>query len=301
MDISTIFSSIIEFLITFFSCFSLLFSSGQASNSELKAKNPGGLVTSFSVVSDTHIETNNSENYHRFLELLYGMKSAKTDTAVFLGDNVMTANFMENHFFYNGVKRISPAKNILVAAGNHDLGNGHGNYEELSREFIKLNSEHFGNHIDKPYYYKIINGCYMIFLATEESTVHSCKISEEQLNFLRSVLNEAKEAGAPIFVFNHHPIYMIDGVDESELYELLCGYDNLIYITGHSHQPFGEDSFEIDCGIRTVHLPRSTGDGYPAGDGLIVEVYEDKIILRACNFIEGKWLETLEYHVLITR
>ncbi len=297
MDISIVFTSVIEFFATLFTCFGLLFSFGQTSDSELQQKNPDELITSFSIVSDTHIETNNAENFNSFVELIQGMKSANTDTAVFLGDNTMNGGFMENHFFYSAVERGSPAENILVAVGNHDVGNGDGNYDELCKEFIKRNSRHFDNNIEKPYYYKVINGCYVIFLATEESTVHSCKISEEQLGWLKSTLNEAKEAGAPILLFNHHPLYMIEGVDKSEVTELLRECDNLIYISGHTHWSFDEDSFCTDYGVKSVYLPRSTGDGYPAGDGLIVEVYEEEIILRACNFIDGKWIEALEYEI----
>ena len=297
MDISIIFTSVIEFFATLFSCFGLLFSFGQAADSALQPKNPGELITSFSIVSDTHIETNNSENYNSFVGLIQGMKSAKTDTAVFLGDNTVNGNFMENHFFYNAVERVSPAENILVAVGNHDVGNGDGGYDELCEEFLNRNYRHFGNKISKPYYYKVIDGCYVIFLATEESTVHSCTVSEEQLDWLKSVLTEAKETDAPILLFNHHPLYMIEGVDKSEVTELLRECDNLIYITGHTHISFDEYSFCTDYGIKSFYLPRSTGNGYPAGDGLIVEVYKESIILRACNFIDGKWIEPLEYEI----
>lgn len=297
MDISTIFKSILDFFITLFTCFSLLFSGGQSENSALQPKHPNELITSISVVSDTHVETNNAEKYSSFTKLIQGIKSAKTDTAVFLGDNVINGNFMENRFFYTAVKRVSPAENILLALGNHDIGNGDGDYNKLCKNFLKLNAKHLGNHIEKPYYYKVINGCFMIFLATEESTVHSCKISEEQFNWLKSILNEAKETDAPILLFNHHPLYMIEGVDKCEVTKLLRECDNLIYITGHTHWSFDEDSFCTDYGVKTVYLPCSTGEGYPAGDGLIIEVYKENILLRACNFIDGKWIEALAYEI----
>jgi hypothetical protein len=36
-------------------------------------------------------------------------------------------------------------------------------------------------------------------------------------------------------------------------------------------------------------------DEYPAGIGIVIEVYESKVLVRARNFIEGEWIEDLAY------
>ena len=133
----------------------------------------------------------------------------------------------------------------------------------------------------------------MIFLATEDITVNTAYISEEQYNWLSSLLAEADEAAAPIFVFNHHPIFMVEG-DRYALADLLNDYKNLIYFNGHTHMQLSEFSFWLRGGVNNVYLPRSIGAGYPDGDGVVVEVYPNEVVIRCRNFIDGKWLDIPE-------
>jgi len=261
------------------------------------AKNADGLITSFSVVSDIHVETNNPDSYNAFRELLAGIKAGENaETAVFLGDNVMNGQEMENIFFYTALKAVKPAENMLVVLGNHDIGNGQGNYSDFLSSYLGYNHGLTGERYEKPYYYKVIDGCYFIVLAAEDTCVNTCVMTEEQLSWLEGVLAEADAADAPIFVFNHHPIYSLEGVAYDSLAKLLSGYDNLIYFYGHTHSPITESSFRTEGGVYTVGLPRSTETvGYEPGNGVVVEVYEDEVIVRTRNFVTGEWNEALEY------
>lgn len=262
-----------------------------------EAENPDELVMSFSAVSDIHIETNNPKSYKAFYDILEGAKAGENhDALVFLGDNVMNGQVLENLFFYLGVRSVMPAQNNLVAMGNHDIGNGHGDYDELCSNFIINNNLFLGNGLKKPYYYKVINGCYMIFVAPEALTVDTCIMSEEQLSWVENVLNKAKAEEAPVFVFNHHPLYSLEGVETDALASLLSSYDNLLYICGHIHNRLSEDSFRQEGGVDIINLPRSSEVvDYEPGDGIVVEVYEDEILVRGRNFITGEWIEELEY------
>jgi len=133
----------------------------------------------------------------------------------------------------------------------------------------------------------------MIFLATEDMTVNTAYITEEQYDWLSSLLAEADKASAPIFVFNHHPIFMVEQ-DQYALADLLNDYKNLIYFNGHTHMPLDEYSFWLRGGVNTVYLPRSIGASYPDGDGVVVEVYPNEVVIRCRNFINGTWLEIPE-------
>lgn len=290
-----IFKSIWEFILTFFTFISLLFSHAPIQEVAYEAHFPDELVMSFALVSDTHVETTDSTSYKNFTKTIRGMKAGKDiDTAVFLGDNVMNGQKIENFYFYTTMEIVAPAENNLVALGNHDVGNGEGDYNELCNRFLQNNSEKLGNVIEKPYYYKIINGVYMIFLASEELTVHECAISNEQMTWLRDLLDEADMANAPIFVFNHHPIYMMAGETWYDLIDLLGFYDNLLYFCGHTHKILNDNSFRIYGNVRTVFLPRASGaDGYDAGYGVVVEVYKNEILIKPRNFISGEWMEEL--------
>lgn len=262
-----------------------------------EAEAPEELVMSFSAVSDIHVETNNPKSYKAFYDILEGVKAGENhDALVFLGDNVMNGQVLENLFFYLGVRSVMPAENNFVVMGNHDIGNGQGDYDEFRAGFIANNNLFLGNSLQKPYYYKVVNGCYMIFIAPEALTVNTCIMSEEQLSWVEEILNKAKAEDAPAFVFNHHPLYYLEGVESDALAKLLSGYDNLLYICGHTHDELGEDNFRQEGGVNIINLPRSSEVvDYEPGDGIVVEVYEDEILVKGRNFVDGEWIDGLEY------
>lgn len=266
-----------------------------------QAKNPDELIMSFVAVSDTHIETNNPDSYNAFSNLLAGIKAGKNhDATVFVGDNVMNGQDLENLLFYAGVKAAKPAKENYVVMGNHDIGNGQGDYEKFCNNFIENNKRYLGNDMDEPYYYRVINGCYMIFLASEDLAVNSCVMTYEQLDWLKGVLDEAKAENAVTFVFNHHPIYQLRGVEFDSLAKLLRGYDDVFYIYGHTHTQLTIASFIPVGGIRAVNLPRATElVYYEPGDGIVVEVYENEVVIRGRNFITGEWIRGLDFEYSI--
>lgn len=290
-------SSVKNFLFTFWTLLSLIFSSAPISEAAYEARDPENLVMSFSVVSDVHVETTSSENYKAFTTLLRSIKAGKNhDAAIFLGDNVMNGQGLENYLFYSAVKRVDPAEHNLIALGNHDIGNGEGDYEKMLESFLDYNTKKLDNPIEKPYYYRVIGGCYFIFLATEEQTVNTCVISREQLDWVKNTLEEAEAKNAPTFVFNHHPLRAVEGEHGDELIEALGKYEDLIYFCGHTHMELTDYSFRNYYGINCVYLPRVMGsDEYDAGVGVVVEVYEGEILVRARNFITGSWLDELSY------
>ncbi|MBQ7117407.1 MAG: metallophosphoesterase [Clostridia bacterium] len=297
MEFSTVIIFIKDVIATILTLLMMLSPAFGGQGAAYTAEKPEELVMSFAAVSDTHVETNNPESYRAFYDLLEGVKAGENhDAAVYLGDNVMNGQIPENIFFYAGVRGVMPAERNFVAVGNHDLGNGEGDYEKFRTNYLFNNAFFLGNRLDKTYYYKVVNGCYMIFLASEALSVNECVMSEEQLSWLEAVLDEAAAADAPVFVFNHHPLYYLKGVESDALAKLLSGYDRLLYIHGHIHDELGADNFKNQGGVETINLPRSTEVvDYEPGDGIVVEVYEDEIVVRGRDFIKGEWIEGLRY------
>lgn len=116
------------------------------------------------------------------------------------------------------------------------------------------------------------------------------------MTWLEGVLEEAKAANAPILVFNHHPIYLIRDRDYRSLAWLLQKYDNLVYFHGHYHNELDAENFYQWHGVDCINLPRATeSTEFAPGDGVIVEVYENEIVVRGRDFIKGEWLEGLRY------
>ena len=225
MEISTVLIFIKDVMATLMTLLMMMSPAFGGNGVSYEAERPDELITSFVAVSDIHVETNFPESYQNLSDVLYGIKAGKNvDTVIYTGDNVMNGQFLEDVFFYSAVKAVMPAEKNFVITGNHDLGNGEGDYDQFRSNFILFNKLTMGNDIDELYYYRVVNGCYMIFMSSEALCVSDYVISDEQMEWLKDVLDEAAAANAPIFVFNHHPIYLIRDRDYRELALLLQKY-----------------------------------------------------------------------------
>ncbi len=297
MDITTILTYAKDLLATVLTLLMMLSPAFGHVGTAYTAERPDELITSFAVVSDIHVETNNPESFNNFKDVLEGIKGGEDiDSVVYTGDNVMNGQLLENLFFYLGVRGIKPAENNFVVMGNHDIGNGTGDFVEHKNNFTTNNRLYFGNNIGDGYYYRVVKGCYMIFLGLEDLTVNTSVMTEEQLNWFAGVLSEAKAKDTPVVVFNHHPINHLEGVPSDSLINLCKDYDKLIYVHGHIHDDLGEDNFYNVGGVDCINLPRVTETtDYEPGDGIVVEVYEDEIVVRSRDFIKGEWIDGLRY------
>lgn len=300
MDLSTVTLFVKQVLATFITLIISVFPfAGNNSVDTFSAKDPDGLIMSFSAVSDIHVETNNPDSYKAFTGILKGLQAGEnTDAVVFLGDNVMNGQLLESFFFYSALKGINPAEKNIVVAGNHDFGNGAGDYEALRKNYINNNKTYLGNHIDNAYFYEVINGCYMICLVSEDPTTQSFIMSSEQFDWLENVLIEAGNKNAPVIIFNHFPLRYLNGdKNADDLAELLNKYNVLLYIHGHIHNNLGTDNFYTWGGVSCINLPRSTEIvDYEPGDGIVVELYNDTVLVRGRDFINGNWIEDLEFN-----
>lgn len=304
MDIGTVVLFLKQVISTFLTLF-MMMSPAFGGNAEVyTAKNSEELVTSFVVVSDIHVETNNPASYDNLYAVLEGIKAGEdVDTVVYTGDNVMNGQLLESFFFYTAVKSVLPDKNNFVLAGNHDFGNGDGDYERLRANYIANNALYLGNVIEKEYYYRVVDGCYMIMLCSEDPSTSYFTMGNEQFEWLQGVLEEAKQADAPVIVFNHFPLRYLgtqqaaSEISVNQLADLLKQYGVELYIHGHIHNDIdGTDNFYESYGIDSINLCRITETtDYEPGDGIVVEVYEDEVVVRTRNFIEGEWIEELEF------
>ena len=297
MDISTVLTYLKDLFATVMTLLMMFSPAFGTTADTYTAESPDELITSFAVVSDIHVETNHPKAYNNLKGVLEGIELGEDiDSVVYTGDNVMNGQLLEDVLFYSAVKAVMPAENNYVITGNHDLGNGEGDYDKFRSNFMLFNRFVLGNDIDELYYYKVVNGCYMIFMSSEALCVNDYVISDEQMNWLKGVLDEAKEANAPILVFNHHPIYLVRDRDYREIAWLLQQYDNLVYFHGHYHNQLTEGSFYEWHGVDCINVPRATEyKDYDPGTGLVVEVYEDEIVVRSRDFINNVWLDEFRH------
>ncbi len=271
---------------------------------EHTAKCEDDLQLTFSVLSDVHIESDNLETYQMYHKILRDAKQMKggNDAVIFLGDNTMNGQDIESMYFYGALNAVNPADEIIVASGNHDFGNGTGDYEKYVKRYVNYNNFFFRHGIEKPYYYKVINGCYFIVLATESDTINYMDISDTQLSWLDTVLIQAKADGCPAFIFNHYPVNHIGGDNYDALAALIGKYSNVIYFSGHTHFAYHSVASIRDYGSFTeFNLPKCTEhvlSNYNGGIGAQVEVYDDEIVVRIRDFADNEWLDEFVFEIV---
>ncbi len=284
-----------ELLLSLMILLSMFFAPFSAEKYE--AENPEEVKLVFNAVSDVHVETNYSASYSNFEKVIRGMKANNSsDVNVFLGDNTMNGQEIESFLFFAGVNAMLDCKNVFITLGNHDIGNGEGEYNELIDRYISYNNTFLKNDIEKPYYYRVIDGCYMIFLASEKLCVHSFYMSDEQIEWFANVLEEASKTENPVFIFSHHPLNYIEHENRNILFDMCENYRNIYSLHGHTHWAY--NVYE-NRGITCVNLPRVTETvDYAPGIGVTVEVYENEVILRQRDFYENKWLDEVAFEII---
>ncbi|MCL2300678.1 MAG: metallophosphoesterase [Firmicutes bacterium] len=296
----------------------MLFSPGAApAEGIIRPADPDALKLNFSVLADAHIE---SFTMFRFQYLRSALKdiagaSAPSDALVLLGDNTMNGQFTEYMMLYGILSAHNRSKNTLAAMGNHDINPSAYEFDEaLARHNVFYNA-YTGAQNEKPYYAREINGYTFLVLGSEDKAGTHEVISAAQLQWLDESLAGAARGGRPVFVFNHQPFndkthfpdehpnrpdghywYNLDGIGEASdaVFGVLKKYDNVIYFSGHIHAPLKACETE---GVTLVNVYPFTA--FTGGNGMYVEVYGDRVLLRGRQYAFGQWNEDYVYTVTL--
>lgn len=274
------------------------------------------LKLNFTVISDGHIEGNNSQRHKNYGEAFCDMASAEeiSKALVMVGDNTMNGQGIEEAMLYGLMNKYNKIENVLMAVGNHEVCRDDTDFEKLEKRFIKYNNAFLEHKIDKLYHSQVIDGYHFIILATDRNSGVEQYISDEQFEWLDNELKTAAESGNPVFVFNHWP--MNDtfsqvwpeghvGEQSERLYQVLTKYDSRIFLfTGHLHMGIFENDYGIkeDGKITYINVPSfgsenddGDADVQDTGMGLQVEVYDTQLVVRIRNFVTHQWTD-YEYH-----
>ncbi|MCI9145689.1 MAG: metallophosphoesterase [Eubacterium sp.] len=117
-----------------------------SSSAEIAAYSPidkDNMLTSFTVISDAHLEGNNRQKHTLFGELLLDTASAevKSSALVMCGDNTMNGQTVEKSMLYGLIDKYNTIDNVLMAAGNHDICPGKhnsGDYDDLKKDSLSI-------------------------------------------------------------------------------------------------------------------------------------------------------------------
>lgn len=274
------------------------------------------LKLNFTVISDGHIEGNNSQRHKNYGEAFCDMAAAEeiSKALVMVGDNTMNGQGIEEAMLYGLMNKYNKIENVLMAVGNHEVCRDDTDFEKLEKRFIKYNNAFLDHKIDKLYHSQVIDGYHFIILATDRNSGVEQYILDEQFEWLDNELKTAAESGNPVFVFNHWP--MNDtfsevwpeghvGEQSERLYQVLTKYDSRIFLfTGHLHMGIFENDYGIkeDGKITYINVPSfgsenddGDADVQDTGMGLQVEVFDTQLVVRIRNFVTHQWTD-YEYH-----
>ncbi len=316
-------------------CSSLIFGNFAAPYSPVDKEN---CKMNFAVISDIHMTDETARR--DMLKLgLYDMENAKTalDALVLSGDMTDHARAREYAMLADAFSGFKPAKNIIMAAGNHDTWNDdiddEHEFSESERLFIEYNKKIADREIDKFYYSTIVNGYTFIVMGSED-THTDAYISDKQLKWLDKELEKATKDGLPVFVISHWPVNETHGLpltwldnpisgDKNDLEpddggfgeqsakveKILNKYKNVFLISGHLHNGienssvYGYSSVQKVGSVNSVNLPSYMYLGMKGrvsnGLGFQFEVYEDEVVIRARSFTAGVWYSLYEYNIPI--
>ncbi|MCQ2485150.1 MAG: metallophosphoesterase [Clostridia bacterium] len=276
-----------------------------------------GIILNCAVVSDTHADRNLFRDRSDILRNAYAginESSERIDVLLNIGDITNSGVRQDYRTQKRLEKKYIRAKYTVACIGNHDSWHESADpdYDEAARLFLKyIRSK--GIKSDKVYYSTVIDGYYFICLGTEKLDLHEelPLYSDEQLEWFDEQLTAAEKSGLPIFVLCHRQIAGRNGMTSSllpaavdEILQSHSDYDKpILFFSGHCHT-FAPENFDSENNIYYINLPsleyndetvnEVTDKG---GMGLTMEVYSDKIILKARNFITDSFIDGYRYEI----
>jgi Icc protein len=287
-------------------------------------------VLRFSVVSDIHIQywdTQAQSKLSTSLEDLYQI-DPNFDALVINGD--LGDGRPNDYAKITSILKAHPLpKQIYFTIGNHDyykayynavgdwspttFPNGESDSASLAR-FLAFTQ------IPSVYYDRWIQGYHFVFLGSERykqsdpASQEDAWLSTSQLNWLQSKLQENYIQHKPLFVFLHQPLQgTVSGslprgvVQHNELKQILSQYPEVIFFTGHTHWELRlpstliKDVFTM-VNSSSVSYPYDSNDQLIQGnrsEGLIVDVYEDRIHIRGRDFNNQAWISEADFIVKV--
>lgn len=287
---------------------------------------PGDALTertplySFEVFSDLHLTTQTGDTSAvNFGKALQDIKTMDADSIGLFNVGDITCNGKQEE--YNVYKTIWEANSkglpaIYNVIGNHDLDIKTADWNTLMTRF----QENTG--APGPYYSTTIGDAAFLILGSQSSydvdvkpTGNYADLHDDQMAWLREQLETAAKGSRPIFVFLHQPLKdttsgTIDGqvwygvVQDSELRALLNQYPQVVLFTGHTHWELDAKQGMYYGGGTGATFVNTAGVGalwtdsnkLKAGSqGLYVEVYTDRILIRGRDFISKQWVSSAQY------
>lgn len=269
-----------------------------------EAMDPDNLRLNVSVFADVHMMgffwsqfRLPTESFVQLAASLNDMSRAAqpVDALVLLGDNTQNGQWLEYVWLFGLLQRFNPARETLVTLGNHDLSlNTMSARRSIGRHNFFWRSVDRNMRGSEAYYARLINDHLFVTIAGEGPDCETY-ISQQQLDWLAETMATAP-VGKPVFVFVHQSIHSYrPGVfpRAAQVRAILEEHDNVFVFGGHWHSPF---NYSLEYGVHYFNVPslHAHTAAQPRGQGVQIEVYDNEVVVRARDFINGQWLESYE-------
>ncbi|MBO5410709.1 MAG: metallophosphoesterase [Clostridia bacterium] len=286
----------------------------------IKAKNPDEVKMVFATLADPQVSNYMFGRFRSFQEACIDLKNAEVefDALVGIGDIAENGLAEEYQLFYDELSSIDTR--FIMATGNHDirLRLYQQSFERFTKFTDALNGEGYSmaarSYAEGKFAYKeIVNGYKFLVMGSDTTEFEEANISDAQLEWLDAEL--AASNGEPVFVILHQPLKLTHnlphnwgsgtsktagsvGKQSDAIKEVLAKHGEngtVVLITGHLHAGFTQYSYQKIESFHSFNVPsfsvdNQDGDINGAGLTYIVEVYENEILFRARDLINGKWL-----------
>ena len=263
---------------------------------------------SFATIADTHLVDNEiaEKNLANTFEDL-GNSKEKFDAFLLAGDIAEYGRKKEYNRFFSVTDKQTVVPNVFLTMGNHDVRFTYGKNQKIImdkvNEYLEINTN------GKSYYSYDINGYTFIVIGTEKRILEKAHITREQIDFLDKELQRGTRDGKPVFVMCHQAFAFTHGLPEvwktgdmgeqsDEVRAVMEKYKNVIFINGHLHGGIYEKTFEYlnkennVCSLSVPGYRKENNFGIkPCGMGYYAEVYDNKIVFVARNFMKGEYIK----------
>ncbi len=268
----------------------------------------GNVLLSIAAIADTHLPD------REIAELNLGnvfediSNSAEHfDTLLMAGDIADYGLNSEYERFFRVLDKQTAVDKLLVTLGNHDARFF---FKKNSKIVMKKVEEYLGIKTNGRNYYSYdIKGYTFIVLCTDARVLEKAYISKEQIEFFDRELARGTKDGKPVFVMCHQPFANTHGLPEvwktgdmgeqnDEVRAVMEKYKNVFFINGHLHggvcSYVAETLNEENC-VHSISVPgyrKENNFGITdCGVGYYAEVYADRVVFKARNFIKGEYIK----------
>ena len=260
---------------------------------------------SFASIADTHLINRESAtlNLNNFFEDLKNSPN-KIDAVLMAGDLTDYGRKCEYKRFFNVFDKYKNDFKLFVTMGNHDVRFLFPRNQKIIMDKV---NEYLGiNTNGKSYYSYDVNGYTFIVIGTEKRVLEKAYITKDQIDFLDRELARATKDGKPAFVMCHQAFAFTHGLPEvwktgdmgeqnDDVRAVMEKYKNTFFINGHLHGGIFEKTLEIlnkDNNVISLSIPcyrKENNFGIrDCGVGYYCEVYDNKVIFTARNFVKGE-------------